>query len=252
MTSSATSANYCRDADNPRDGRREGIGAACVEAYQAKPDNTIIAVDRQRVENASQNVQAIEVDVRNERSVQSLAHRMKDRPLDLVIHSAGVRGLVPAMEISAPGNVAACETRSVMDAETLTRTFHVNTLGTFLLLRALLPNLRRTEGNVVVMSSRMGSICNNELPNREAGSAYAYRASKAAQNMIVRSLAVDEPEITFVLCHPGRVESKLVKWREEDAISPRESVEGLLPMIQHWTKQDSGRFYDRSGERVEW
>ncbi|KAF2209409.1 hypothetical protein CERZMDRAFT_100610 [Cercospora zeae-maydis SCOH1-5] len=233
-------------------GAASGIGAAFVDAYQASPDNNIIAVDRHRVEHAAQNVDVIEVDVRNEASVQTLAHRVGDRPLDLVIHSAGVRGLVPAMESSTPGNVAACETRGVMDAETLTRAFQVNTVGTFLVLRALLPNLRRTAGKVVVMSSRMGSIGNNEHPNRAAGSAYAYRASKAAQNMIVRSLAADEQDITFVLCHPGRVESKLVKWREEDAISARESVEGMLPLIQRWSKQDSGMFYDRFGDRVEW
>lgn len=70
--------------------------------------------------------------------------------------------------------------------------------------------------------------------------------------MIVRSLAADEPDITFVMCHPGRVETNLVKWREDDAISPRESVESMLPMIQQWTKKDTGMFYDRFGERIEW
>lgn len=137
-------------------GAASGIGAAFVQAYQAESGNKIIAVDRQNIAH-SHNVEAISVDVGDEESVQALAHQLKDRPLDLVIHSAGVRGLVPGIELSTPGNVAACETMDVMDAETLTKTLRINTVGTFLLLRAIVPNVRLTSGKVVVMSSRMVS-----------------------------------------------------------------------------------------------
>lgn len=140
-----------------------------------------------------------------------------------------------------------------MDLETITRTFQINTVTTFSLLRALLPNLQLAkQPKVIVMSSRMGSLANNALPNAAAGSAYAYRASKAALNMIVRSFAVDAPAVTFVLCHPGRVETNLVKGREEGAITAEKSVEGMVPLIERWGESDSGKYYDRFGEVIPW
>ena len=105
---------------------------------------------------------------------------------------------------------------------------------------------------VIIMSSRMGSLANNAKPNAAAGSAYAYRASKAALNMIVRSFAVDVPEVVFVLCHPGRVETKLVKGREEGAIEAGESVREILPLIDRWCEGDSGKYYDRFGAAIAW
>lgn len=70
--------------------------------------------------------------------------------------------------------------------------------------------------------------------------------------MIVRSLAVDVPGVVFVLCHPGRVETGLVKGREEGAIEAGESVEGLMGLIEGWGRAESGGFFDRFGERIEW
>jgi len=233
-------------------GAANGLGAAFVEAYRVRPGTRIIAIDRQPI-TTNGNVESITVDVTEERSIDALHRQLKDTPIDLVIHSAGIRGLVPEVENEKPYDVAACETMQVMDLATLTRTFQINAAGTFMLLRALMDNIRRArDAKVIVMSSRMGSLGNNEAGNRAAGAAYAYRASKAALNAIVRSFAVDVPEVSFVICHPGRVETKLVKSKEEGAISAEESVSGLLPLIDAWGKQDSGKFYDRFGEPIQW
>jgi NAD(P)-dependent dehydrogenase (short-subunit alcohol dehydrogenase family) len=160
----------------------------------------------------------------------------------------GIRGLVPAIENAQPESVAAAETLDVMDLSTLMQTFQVNAAGAFLLIRALLPNLRQAHAaKVVVMSSRMGSVGHNTT-----GSAYAYRASKAALNAMIKSFSIDIPEVVFVLCHPGRVESRLVKYKEEGAISAQESVSGLLPLVESWSKIDSGQFYDRFGQVIVW
>jgi len=70
--------------------------------------------------------------------------------------------------------------------------------------------------------------------------------------MLVRSFAVDVPGVVFVLCHPGRVETGLVRGREEGAIEAEESVGGLVPLIEGWGVGDSGGFYDRFGGVVEW
>ena len=234
-------------------GAANGLGAAFVEAYRAQPDTKVIAIDRSPIENTSENVQNSVVDVSSEESINTFVQEIKDRPIDLLIHSAGIRGLVPAVEHEKPNDVAACETVAVMDARTMARAFEINAIGTFLLLRALLPNLEKScNPKVVVMASRMGSIGNNQLPNQDAGSAYAYRASKAAVNAIIRSFAVDFPDINFILCHPGRVETKLVRSKEAGAISVEECLATLLPLIEKWNNKDSGKFYDRFGETIQW
>ena len=234
-------------------GAANGLGAAFVEVYREQQDAHILAIDRAPIATHYENVTNFTVDVTSEHSITTFAREIEDKRIDLFIHSAGIRGLVPAIEKEKPNDVAACETMDAMDLDTLVRAFQINAAGTFMLIRAILPNLRKAkDSKVVVMSSRMGSIGNNELPNKDAGSAYAYRASKAALNAIVRSYAVDVPQVSFVLCHPGRVETKLVRCKEEGAISAEESVTGLLPLIESWDRKDSGKYYDRFGEPIQW
>jgi NAD(P)-dependent dehydrogenase (short-subunit alcohol dehydrogenase family) len=234
-------------------GAANGLGAAFVKEYQSHPNTKIIALDRLQIQNTPSNVHPHTLDLTNEEAILDFTQEISNEAIDLVVHSAGIRGLVPALENQHPNNVAACETLTGMNLETITRTFQINTVATFALLRVLLPNLRAAkQPKVIVMSSRMGSLSNNALHNAAAGSAYAYRASKAALNMIVRSFAVDVPEVVFVLCHPGRVETKLVRGKEEGAIEAGESVKGIVPLIERWGESDSGKYYDRFGAKIEW
>jgi NAD(P)-dependent dehydrogenase (short-subunit alcohol dehydrogenase family) len=245
-------------------GAASGLGAAFVEAYAAQqPSTRILALDRTAIApNPNRpNVQPYTLDLTDEKAVLDLAENISIQPISLIIHSAGIRGLVPALEDQHPNDVAACETLAGMNTETMMRTFQINTVATFSLIRALLPNLLLWHNNnneesqlpkVIIMSSRMGSLSNNAHPNPSAGSAYAYRASKAALNTVVRSFAVDVPGVVFVLCHPGRVETGLVRGREEGAVEAEESVGGIVRLIEGWGKDSSGEFYDRFGERIEW
>lgn len=234
-------------------GAASGLGAAFLQAYAADRNNTVIAIDRAQVECTVLALQCHVVDIASQASLDLLGHELEGQPLDLVIHSAGMRGLVHSVHEQKPDDVAAAETIPVMDLETLMGAFRVNAAGTFMLLRTLLPCLRKAQdAKVVLMSSRMGSLSNNAPPNRAAGGAYAYRASKAAMNNIVRSFAADVPEVTFIMCHPGRVETNLVRCKEEGAITAEESVHDMLPLISKWSREDSGKFYDRFGETIEW
>jgi len=232
-------------------GAASGLGLAFLKASALDESKMIIAVDIKPIPQGLVTKAAIRqyvVDVTSESSILQLSKTLSNISIDLVIHSAGIRGLVPEVEEAHPDDVAACETLPVMNLETLLKTFQINAAGTFLLLRALLPNLLlSTDPKVVVMSSRMGSLGHNTT-----GSAYAYRASKAALNAMVRSMSIDVPEVSFILCHPGRVETNLVRCREEGAISAEESVEGLLPLIARWGKRDSGQLYDRFGDPIVW
>lgn len=172
-----------------------------------------------------------------------------------MIHSAGIRGLVPSHETQDPSDVAGAETIAAMDAATMRRAFEINTLAAFTLIKALLPSLRENPSRpkVVVMASRMGSVASNA-----AAGAYAYRASKAALNAVVRSFSIDVPEVAFALVHPGRVETGLVRTREEGAIEVGESVGDMLGLIERLGQKEgdrglkSGCFVDRWGKEIPW
>jgi NAD(P)-dependent dehydrogenase (short-subunit alcohol dehydrogenase family) len=239
-------------------GAASGIGHTFLKHYATQqPPWTIYAADRVpipallKTHPSNGSPSSFLVDVTSESSIAALAKQLcqsEPIPIDLLIHSAGIRGLVPEVEQQFPSDVARAETLEAMNTETMLRTFHINTVGTFSLIRALLPNLRRAaEPKVVIMGSRMGSISYNT-----AGGAYAYRASKAALNALVKSLSVDVPEVAFAVLHPGRVETKLVLCREEGAIEPEESVQDMVKVIAELKKEESGRFLDRFGAPIGW
>jgi NAD(P)-dependent dehydrogenase (short-subunit alcohol dehydrogenase family) len=238
-------------------GASSGLGQAFLCAYASEPDATVIAIDRadidvSRIENSS-NIRTLKVDVISQESISTLVDFLDSRPIDLFIHSVGVRGLVPAIENAYPDDVARAETLEAIDTDTMQRAFQINTVGTFMLIRALLPHLRQATkisgqpAKVIIMGSRMGSMSYNTT-----GSAYAYRASKAALNAVAKSLSIDVPELIFVVLHPGRVETGLVKCREEGAIDADESVRDMLRLIPRLEMEESGGFFDRFGDKIGW
>ncbi|KAL9061127.1 MAG: hypothetical protein Q9162_000272 [Coniocarpon cinnabarinum] len=250
-------------------GAASGIGHAFVSSLSQNPKVAVIyAVDRsfksgQDVQSAffipyhtPCRIELVRVDVTDEESVRvasgQIGQDLRERQtaLDLVVHSAGVRGLDPAVPIRQSSDVAKAETLDAMTVKTLEKTLQVNLVGSFVLLRALVPLLStssKAPAKVLVMSSRMGSIGHND-----SGGAYAYRASKAAQNALVRSLAIDYPTFQWLLMHPGRVETGLVAIKEEGAISPEESVDDMMSLLQTMSKTSSISFIDRFGNTIPW
>ena len=89
------------------------------------------------------------------------------------------------------------------------RVFYLNTIGPMLALKALLPLVpRRQHAVVAALSARVGSISDNRL-----GGWYAYRASKSALNMMLKSAAIEtarqDPTLTCIGLHPGTVDTAL-------------------------------------------
>lgn len=236
-------------------GASSGLGLAFLKYYASQNQTqTIVALDAAPLQSEaseqfkSKDVTFIQCDVTSTTQVPEIASQLSNKPVDLLIHCAGVRGLVPKLVKEKRGDVAATETLEVMDHDTMMKTFEINTWGTLNTVTSFLPNLRlASDPRVVILSSRMGSVSANV-----AGGGYAYRASKAALNAVVKSFVLDVPECTFLLLHPGRVETKLVEWKEEGAVSPEESLKDCLKVIKGLRKEDSGRLVDRFGVDIPW
>lgn len=232
-------------------GASSGLGLAFLKHYvsQTQPVH-IIALDSAPLPPTivSENISSHQVDITSESKVKAIAAQYISTSINILIHCAGIRGLVPSIVRSQHGNVAAAETFEVMDHSTFTRTFEVNTWGTYNVITSFLSSLTLAiDARVVILSSRMGSVGANT-----AGGGYAYRASKAALNAVVKSFVIDLPEVAFLLLHPGRVATGLVEWKEEGAISPEESLKDCLEVIEGLTKQNSGCLVDRFGVTIPW
>jgi NAD(P)-dependent dehydrogenase (short-subunit alcohol dehydrogenase family) len=146
---------------------------------------------------------------------------------------------------------------AALDRDSLSRVFALNAFAPVLLAKALLPLLGPGAPRVFAsLSARVGSIGDNRL-----GGWYAYRASKAAQNQLLHTLAIEwrrtHPHATCVVLHPGTVDTPLSRPFQAnlaaDALfTPDAAARRLLGIIAGVTPADSGRFIAWDGSQVPW
>ena len=105
------------------------------------------------------------------------------------------------------------------------------------------------------LSARVGSITDNRL-----GGWHGYRASKAALNMLVRNLAIEErrrnDRSIVVTLHPGTVDTDLSRPFQSGVqpgklFEPERAALQLLDVIEELKPADSGKLFDFEGKEVE-
>jgi NAD(P)-dependent dehydrogenase (short-subunit alcohol dehydrogenase family) len=145
-----------------------------------------------------------------------------------------------------------------LDLSEMQKVFAVNTFGVGLVIKHLLPAMRQGERSVFAsLSARVGSIEDNRL-----GGWYSYRASKAAQNMLVKTAAIEArlktPELICVQLHPGTVDSELSAPftkrlpNRHKVFTPAFACERLCDVLGGLSRQDSGHFFAWDGKPVSW
>lgn len=85
--------------------------------------------------------------------------------------------------------------------------FRINTMAPLKMAETFATQISRSKQKIIVtITSKMGGIADNG-----SGGNYLYRSSKAAANMIVKSLAIDlKPTgVTAVVFHPGWVKTDM-------------------------------------------
>ena len=82
--------------------------------------------------------------------------------------------------------------------------------------------LRAGRGVVANLSSTLGSV--SKADSISPGYFTAYRCSKAAMNMLTRTLAAGEPQVTFVLLQPGAVATDMGR-------AARSTIPGMPPDV---------------------
>ena len=104
-----------------------------------------------------------------------------------------------------------------------------------------------TQKKMVFISTRSGSIGDNS-----SGGHYAYRCSKAALNMAVKSLSVNlrQRDIIATVLHPGSVRTETRTGGT--GIPVAESVSSMRQIIATLTLTESGTFLRYDSGEIEW
>lgn len=165
-------------------------------------------------------------------------------PFDVMLIATG---------ILAPEGAAPEKALGQVDAAAMARVMAVNAIGPALVLRhapRLLP--RRGRSVLAALSARVGSIGDNRL-----GGWHAYRASKAALNMVLRGAAIElgrtHPEAVVAALHPGTVDTRFTAaFGGRDKLAPPEAAARLLAVLDGLAPGRSGGFWDAEGREVPW
>ena len=220
-------------------GANRGIGLELVRQLLARGEEVhATARDPERAEELAaidgERLHIHRLDQREPDSVRALAAALGGAPVDLLVNNAGVYG-------------GSRQHLPDIDFEDAVETFRVNALGPLRVTIALLANLKAARGKVIHVTSGMGSIADNK-----SGSFYAYRMSKAALNMMSRTLAVDlrGAGVASAVINPGWVKTDMGGPGAPTPVA--ESVRGILREIDAFTLEATGAFLDWKGRPYPW
>ena len=176
------------------------------------------------------------LDVTDHAQIEQLARTLSDETIDLLINNAGI---YPAADKLGFGHTDYAEWMAA---------FNINTMAPLKMVEAFVEQIARSELRLIVtITSKMGSMDDNT-----SGGSYLYRSSKAAANMVVKSLAVDlkGQGIASVAFNPGWVKTDM--GGPNAMISVEQSVTDMRKVIAGLTLADTGKFIDRDGREIHW
>lgn len=216
-------------------GGGRGIGFEFVRQYAAAGWDVIATCrDEQAAEELRSLPGSIRVeflDMREHAAITSFGERLSG-PLDLFIANAGM---------TRPDGYSAADAKGWLEV------LDVNCVAPTFLAHHLAPLVIASRGKMIAISSRMGSIADNN-----SGGWNAYRASKSALNAAWRSMAVEmaAQPIAIAMLDPGWVRTDM--GGPSGTLEAEESVAALRQVIERLTSRDKGLYLNHRGETLPW
>ena len=227
-------------------GASGGIGKEFTKLYCDDPNvEKVIALSTKMNNIDNPKIQSIEVDYSREETFDNLNDVLQLESISTIIIATGI---LHTDQIKPEKSIAG------LDLVTLQKVFQVNVFGPTLLVKKLLPLIKKSKGvKIVFLSARVGSISDNSL-----GGWHSYRSSKSALNMMISNLSIELQRIdkahVVIGVHPGTVQSQLsepfLKNVKHNIFSPKESVGLLSKVISDIDQKDSGKCFDFSGKII--
>jgi NAD(P)-dependent dehydrogenase (short-subunit alcohol dehydrogenase family) len=215
-------------------GANRGLGLEFVRQYAAAGWR-VLATVRDPLSGRATSEAGGEVyvaDIADETSLRRLKTSVAATMFDIVLNNAGVYG-----DRQDFGDV---------DVAEFLRVVRTNTIAPLKIAETFAD---RMDGRRIIaaVSSKMGSVADND-----SGGSYAYRASKAALNMVVKGLAADlRPRgITTVALSPGWVRTDM--GGAAAPLEASEAVAGMRAVLDRLSPADSGKFFHFDGSELPW
>jgi NAD(P)-dependent dehydrogenase (short-subunit alcohol dehydrogenase family) len=226
-------------------GASGGLGRAFVEQLAADPRCARVnAGTRNGHAQDHPKVVPFSFDLTNPASLEAAAGAIG--ATDLVIIATGVlhdETIVPEKSMRA------------LNPAQMNLAFAINAAGPAQIARLLLPAMPRDRRTLfAALSARVGSISDNRL-----GGWHSYRASKAALNMLIRCLAIEQarshPQAVCVALHPGTVDTGLSKpfqagVNPDQLFAPAKAAGHLLAVLDALAPSQSGRLFAWDGKEL--
>ena len=247
-------------------GANRGIGLEFCKQILAKSDgNSVVASCRDpsaatdlnalQKEKGASRLAIVALDVADEKSIEKWAESLASLEpvkahggsISVVINNAGTTGT---------DGYSKWELQD-MTADEMMHVYRINTIGPMLVTqqlvkRGLLGSVAGSpsEGPVSLVgnvTSKVGSVDDNG-----SGKGYAYRASKAALNIVNKSMSIDLADrgVWCQLLHPGWVRTRMTEGR--GLIDADESAAGLIKAMEGEYGPINGCWYDYKGDEIPW
>lgn len=236
-------------------GGGRGIGLALARRALAAGAERLVITARQPGSSLASTelgddprVTFLAMDVTDEGSIRDACGAIKDMlpRLDRVICTSG---------ILRDGDIRPEKRIADIDADALVHLYRVNALGPVLLARELWPLLKGDHALCfAAISARVGSISDNRL-----GGWYAYRASKAALNQLMRTLSIElaraNPNACVATLHPGTVDTDLSKPFQGNVPADKlftadDSAARMWTVLDGLTPEDTGTLFAYDGSVI--
>lgn len=229
-------------------GASGGIGKAIAQKLAAQPGDVALHLGSRAARADDVGGTSFTFDLTNEDSIAAAAAQLKScAPLDLIFIATGLL----QDDAIRPEKSYRMQTQAAYE-----KAFAVNCIGPALIGKHFLPLMARERRSLfAVLSARVGSISDNHL-----GGWHAYRASKAALNMVVRNFAVEltrsHPQAIAVALHPGTVDTPLSQPFQRNVdpkklFTPDYAASRLLSVLDGLTPADSGQLFAWDGQKID-
>ncbi len=214
-------------------GSATGVGAATAVLLAEKGCNVVINYTRSKEEAMAtaqlveqHNVECIvfKADVSNDDECKSMVEATikKWGKIDYLVNNAGKTKFNPFENLDG------------LSGEDFLDIYSVNVVGPYQMIKAVVPYMKQQGGGAIVNDSSLAGI-------NGVGSSIAYVTSKAALNIMTKSLAhVLGPEIRINAVAPGPIQTRWLKegMGDEAYSALIEQAENELPLKQVATAED--------------
>lgn len=229
-------------------GASGAIGSAIVTLLANNHDHTVYAFSRSKQSFKQTNVISKTIHFDSDETIRQAAESIQSV-------SGQVHSIFIASGILHQADIKPERSLQQITMQQCHQVFQINTFAPLIIAKYFLPLINPdVRTTFAAISARIGSISDNRL-----GGWYTYRASKAALNMLLKTLSIEAARkykrLIVAGLHPGTVDSYLSKpfqknIPDKQLFSPEHSANLMLNVLNQLTTGDSGHIYAYDGQHI--